>query len=184
MKKCRGNGECYKFNQEETCCCFPGFTGTDCSIEINPCTMANCQNNGTCVVIDNSFDYKCNCKPGYTGEHCMNEINECESNPCKNNAKCYDRIDSYECACQNGFTGKNCDERSIGCKSCSSIGTLKCFDDDSEVEYDPDEQLEQTEDEATEYEPAAQAPVTAVRPVDAQYEPAGQAVQIEKPVDD
>jgi len=42
------------------------------------------------------------------------------------------------------------------------------LDEDTEVEYDPDKQLEQTEDEATEYEPAAQTPDTAVRPVVAQ----------------
>ncbi len=46
----------------------------------------------------------------------------------------------------------------------------------------PDEQLEQTLDAAIEYEPDAQAPITAVRPVVAQYEPAGQLVQLDKPV--
>jgi len=45
---------------------------------------------------------------------------------------------------------------------------LEQLDDDAKVEYDPDKQLEQTVDEAIEYEPAAQTPVTAVRPVVAQ----------------
>jgi len=52
-----------------------------------------------------------------------------------------------------------------------------------DVEYDPAKQLEQTEDEATEYKPAAQAPVTDVSPVDAQYEPAGHVVHDMEPVD-
>jgi hypothetical protein len=37
--------------------------------------------------------------------------------------------------------------------------------DDEEDVYLPDEQLEHTVAEATEYKPAAQAPVTAVKPV-------------------
>ena len=44
-------------------------------------------------------------------------------------------------------------------------------------------QLEQTVDESTEYEPAAQAPVTALRPAVAQYEPAVHAEQAVTPVD-
>ena len=42
-------------------------------------------------------------------------------------------------------------------------------------EYEPDKQLEQTVDDAIEYEPAAHAPVITVKPVVAQYDPAGQA---------
>ena len=40
--------------------------------------------------------------------------------------------------------------------------------EEADDEYVPDKQLEHIEEEATEYEPAAQAPVTAVRPVVAQ----------------
>ena len=54
--------------------------------------------------------------------------------------------------------------------------------EDAEEEYDPDEQLEHTVDEATEYEPAAQAPETIVRPVVAQYEPAGHVMHAVDPV--
>ena len=43
-------------------------------------------------------------------------------------------------------------------------------------EYVPAEQLEQTDADATENDPAAQAPVTAVKPVVAQYDPAVHAV--------
>ena len=49
--------------------------------------------------------------------------------------------------------------------------------DDEKV---PDKQLEQTVDEAAEYLPAAQAPVTAVRLVVAQYEPALHDEQLEE----
>ena len=40
--------------------------------------------------------------------------------------------------------------------------------EDADVEYVPGKQLEQTVAEATEYDPAAQDPVTAVKPVVAQ----------------
>jgi hypothetical protein len=43
---------------------------------------------------------------------------------------------------------------------------------DEEDEYVPATQFEQIDADATEYDPAAQAPVTAVRPVVAQYDPA------------
>ncbi len=56
--------------------------------------------------------------------------------------------------------------------------------EEAEDEYVPEEQSEHTTDEAIEYEPASQAPETAVRPVVAQYEPAVHDEQLEKPVDD
>ena len=40
--------------------------------------------------------------------------------------------------------------------------------EDEDEEYDPCKQLEQTDADATELKPAAQAPVAAVRPVVAQ----------------
>ena len=45
-------------------------------------------------------------------------------------------------------------------------------------------QVEQAVDEATEYLPVVQTPVTAVRPVVAQYDPAVHAVQLEEPVEE
>ena len=54
--------------------------------------------------------------------------------------------------------------------------------EDEEEEYAPDKQLTQTVEEATEYNPAAQIPVTALRPVDAQNDPAVQAVHTDEPV--
>lgn len=53
-------------------------------------------------------------------------------------------------------------------------------EDDANV---PDEQPEQTVDDASEYEPVEQAPVTAERPVLAQKEPAGHAVHAVAPTE-
>ena len=49
--------------------------------------------------------------------------------------------------------------------------------DEEEAEYEPASQEEHTVDEASEYVPAAQIPVTAERPVVAQYDPAGHVKQ-------
>jgi len=51
-------------------------------------------------------------------------------------------------------------------------------DDDENV---PDKQLEQTLDEAIEYDPAAQDPVTSDRPEVAQYDPAVHDEQLKEP---
>jgi len=47
----------------------------------------------------------------------------------------------------------------------------------------PDKQLEHTVADATEYEPVAHAPVTAVRPVVAQYDPAEHEMHALEPVE-
>ena len=52
---------------------------------------------------------------------------------------------------------------------------------DADEEYFPDAQFEQAVEDATEYEPAAQAPVTAVRAVVAQNDPPGHAVHAVAP---
>lgn len=129
MERCSNNGECYNFNDVETCCCFPGFSGDDCSVQINPCDTINCHNNGTCVKFEKSFDYRCECAAGYTGDHCETEINECDSEPCGQNGRCYDKVGSYQCACEPGYSGDHCQNVSEYCeKKCADEGTLRCFE--------------------------------------------------------
>jgi len=47
-------------------------------------------------------------------------------------------------------------------------------------EYVPERQIIQTVDDATEYEPAAHTPVTALKPVVAQYDPSVHDAQLEE----
>ncbi len=128
IQTCSNNGECYTFNSQSICCCFPGFTGDDCSQQQTACDSITCHNNSTCLNLP-GFDYKCQCQPGYTGVHCETEINECLSEPCGLNGICHDKIGTYSCACQPGYSGRNCQETSQFCKvTCSAEGTLKCFE--------------------------------------------------------
>ena len=128
LGKCNNNGQCYKFNDEPICCCYPGFIGSDCNTEINPCDQITCLNEGQCQS-NGLYEYQCRCAPGYTGPHCETEINECSSNPCGENGVCFDKIGSYMCSCHAGYSGKNCNERSEYCNVCNNEGTLNCFED-------------------------------------------------------
>lgn len=43
-----------------------GFSGEDCSVNIDECAPQPCRHGGTCV--DDVNDYHCNCYAAYTGE--------------------------------------------------------------------------------------------------------------------
>ena len=47
------------------CSCEGGWTGKNCTINIDDCAVNPCQNNGTCI--DLVAKYECRCKDGYTG---------------------------------------------------------------------------------------------------------------------
>uniref|UniRef100_A0A3P8WML0 Protein crumbs homolog 1-like n=1 Tax=Cynoglossus semilaevis TaxID=244447 RepID=A0A3P8WML0_CYNSE len=101
------------------CHCQPGFTGDNCSVNIDECEYAPCQHGAYCQDMVNS--YQCVCPDGFTGPHCELDIDECESNPCQNNATCEDTTNSYRCHCltpetgQEPWGGRDCDIRLIGC---------------------------------------------------------------------
>ena len=51
-----------------TCTCTPGYTGKDCSAEINECDLDPCLNGGFCLDGNNTFT--CRCLPRHSGAHC------------------------------------------------------------------------------------------------------------------
>ncbi|KAM9744685.1 protein crumbs homolog 2b isoform 2-T2 [Menidia menidia] len=138
---CENNGECFQrsdvlnyqllpelstvnFSYEAAagfiCQCPPGFSGENCSVDVDECESAPCQHEGKCQDLINS--YQCVCPSGFTGVHCEVDINECDSNPCQNGATCEDHANSYKCHCpkpklgREPWGGQNCDVTLVGCR--------------------------------------------------------------------
>ena len=65
---CLNNGSCLPEEESYTCTCVPGFTGSNCEINIDDCDGVTCFNDGTCV--DGVDSHTCICAPGFTGQTC------------------------------------------------------------------------------------------------------------------
>ncbi|XP_031563984.1 neurogenic locus notch homolog protein 1-like isoform X2 [Actinia tenebrosa] len=105
---CKGKQYCkYDFiTNTGLCLCYPGFTGTNCDININECSSIPCQNSGSCV--DKVNGYECKCLAGTSGVNCETNFDDCSPNPCRNLGSCSDKINDFECSCILGFGGKTC----------------------------------------------------------------------------
>ncbi|CAG9865288.1 unnamed protein product [Phyllotreta striolata] len=104
---CLNKGVCVNSTETYKCHCQPGYTGDDCSTDIDECENNRCQNNATCVdLID---EYKCECLLGYEGEFCETDRDECASDPCRHGGTCNDLIGAFKCDCPEGFVGKQCE---------------------------------------------------------------------------
>lgn len=58
-------------NTGYTCNCTSQFLGSICQFP-NPCASRPCQNNSTCVAIENDQGYYfCDCPVGFTGDFCQ-----------------------------------------------------------------------------------------------------------------
>lgn len=129
-----GTKECINEWAHRSCICKHGWTGDDCSQNIDECENhvlsmkadenlePMCKNGGECYdqnPNDNARGFRCRCIPGWTGDYCETDINECTEgfdgkhagmNPCKNKAICFNTVGSYSCTCSNHFKGDNCEQ--------------------------------------------------------------------------
>ena len=101
------------------CHCNDGFTGRTCSDEIDLCNKgeySNCNNHGTCSMIDGLPT--CTCESGWTGVTCggpsCDQTNICENIGEDGNTASCDDSDGYAvCICNSGFLGVKCEFDSV-----------------------------------------------------------------------
>ncbi|XP_059379365.1 protein crumbs homolog 2b [Carassius carassius] len=112
------------------CQCLAGFTGDNCSVNVNECESTPCENGGTCEDLINAF--RCSCPAGFTGVMCEINLDECESNPCQNGGRCEDAINDYSCYCppaasdQLPWGGHDCDVPLTGCVPDPCLNNATC----------------------------------------------------------
>ena len=97
-------GSCTDGIANYSCTCVPGYTGFDCSVQIDECLSNPCRH-GRCTNDVNG--YTCSCPDGYTGQNCEVNINDCTSTLC-GAGTCVDDIDDYTCQCPDNMTGDQC----------------------------------------------------------------------------
>ncbi|XP_068717499.1 delta-like protein A isoform X2 [Montipora capricornis] len=92
--------------------CPAGFTGIDCSTNIDDCLNVTCSGSGNCS--DRLNGYYCYCNDGFYGTNCEIDAGPCSPNPCDNNGTCIQDGDTIYCNCTADFEGDNCASGSVG----------------------------------------------------------------------
>eukprot|EP00898_Chlorokybus_atmophyticus_P008015 jgi/Chlat1/8214/Chrsp76S07646 len=90
---CSQQGNCVN----NTCICYDGFQGADCSYGNCP---NGCSGNGDC-----SSSGSCVCRSGYTGIDCSTKV--CDSNCAINGGTCVDGVCKFRCSSYQGYTCTN-----------------------------------------------------------------------------
>lgn len=107
------------------CVCLGGWTGEDCSINVQCKALDYCSGHGSCA------NEECICDCGYDGEKCDQVVVGTEvscPDDCNGNGECI----MGQCYCHPGYNGEGC-EIATGCiNNCNGRGQCKwgkCFCD-------------------------------------------------------
>lgn len=73
---CKNNATCLNKVNNFECVCPLGYTGKDCSINIDECDPTPCADGATCI--DGINEFTCVCQPGLTGKLCDVNIDDCD----------------------------------------------------------------------------------------------------------
>lgn len=87
--------------------CPAGFTGTNCTTDIDDCVNNNCSGNGNCS--DRVDGYFCQCNEGFYGINCEINTGPCSPNPCGNNGTCSAEEALIQCSCTPDYEGERCE---------------------------------------------------------------------------
>ncbi|VDP35035.1 unnamed protein product [Soboliphyme baturini] len=124
---CANGGTCHNLNLNDWVCSCPfGYTGKDCSIDIDECLQTDCSGHGRCA--NHIGYYICHCDRGYAGDDCEINVDDCQGANCSCGGRCVDGIDSYHCECYDGFAGKFCEKNIDDCRGVTCSGHGKCVD--------------------------------------------------------
>uniref|UniRef100_A0A914VFM1 Uncharacterized protein n=1 Tax=Plectus sambesii TaxID=2011161 RepID=A0A914VFM1_9BILA len=126
---CQHGGQCIN----DYCRCPDGWTGADCSQDVNECDRP--QNPcGKCAVCTNTpGSYNCSCPQGFGGSDCCTPSDPCARNPCLNGGTCTSKGTQYRCDCPYNTTGSNC-AQVIQCNATSCATNANCFVSDHRLQ--------------------------------------------------
>ena len=111
LTKCRTipnickHGTCKNTRGSYQCTCQTGWTGYNCSEDVNECNYHICAHGG-CK--NTQGGYQCTCYSGWTGRNCSADVNECSIRNICNHGTCINAQGSYRCLCLKGWKGRNC----------------------------------------------------------------------------
>ncbi|KAK3604083.1 hypothetical protein CHS0354_004688 [Potamilus streckersoni] len=105
---CVNGGNCSNNNGTYRCVCPTGWSGKNCSDDVNECVLKPCLNGGNCNNTNGS--YFCNCTSGWNGANCSDDVDECFKKTSGCQQTCLNTNGSYNCSCFLGFhqNGTNC----------------------------------------------------------------------------
>ncbi|XP_059175826.1 uncharacterized protein LOC131955651 [Physella acuta] len=114
--------------------CAKGWTGVNCTEDINECSQQICET-GTCENLVG--DYICHCPPHYMGKNCSVVENLCASNPCLHNGTCtFNNVTfTTNCTCLKGYDGNNCEWKNGSCQSSPCLNGATCVSNSDDTSY-------------------------------------------------
>ncbi|XP_041474351.1 uncharacterized protein LOC121423126 [Lytechinus variegatus] len=128
LNPCTNGAECMNAGEDYTCLCPAGFTGKNCTDDIDECAQNPCQNGGECFNLINA--YACACLSCYSGRNCelAPPSAACSVNLCENGGDCSYNRGTYDCSCAEGYDGEYCQNDTDRCRfnpcnfgSCSTL---------------------------------------------------------------
>ncbi|XP_076447884.1 uncharacterized protein LOC143284776 isoform X2 [Babylonia areolata] len=105
--------------------CMRGWTGENCTTDIDECQTSVCYHNATCS--NQPGWYSCDCPQGYAGQNCDLVDSMCHSSPCQNGGTCTGTMQGYNCTCPVEWQGQNCETQVDFCQSSPCLNNATCY---------------------------------------------------------